>query len=110
MAHLDLTACVERPEPSCRNTLVGATGECVTRSHHEMAIEHGSLAIPESPGEELRVPRARQRGSTRHRRNGRPTSLPPVSTETVAATTGGGTLSGVPGDADEQGDSTYELH
>ena len=55
MIDISLTALVERLEPSCRNALVGATGECVTRGHYEVAVEHVSLAMLESPDEELRA-------------------------------------------------------
>ena len=55
MIDIRLTALVERLEPTCRNALVGATGECVTRGHYEVAIEHVLLAMLESPDEELRA-------------------------------------------------------
>ena len=55
MIDISLTALVERLEPTCRTALVGATGECVTRGHYEVAIEHVSLVMLESPDEELRA-------------------------------------------------------
>ena len=55
MIDISLTALVERLEPACRDALVGATGECVTRGHYEVAIEHVSLAMLERPDEELRA-------------------------------------------------------
>ena len=55
MIDISLTALVERLDPSCRNALVGATGECVTRTHYEVAIEHALLAMLESPDDELRT-------------------------------------------------------
>ena len=55
MIDISLTALVERLEPACRNALVGATGECVTRTHYEVAIEHALLAMLESPDDELRA-------------------------------------------------------
>ena len=55
MIDISLTALVERLEPTCRDALVGATGECVTRGHYEVAIEHVSLAMLERPDEELRA-------------------------------------------------------
>ena len=55
MIDISLTALVERLEPACRDALVSATGECVTRGHYEVAIEHVSLAMLERPDEELRA-------------------------------------------------------
>ncbi len=55
MIDVSLTALVERLEPTCRDALVGATGECVTRGHYEVAIEHVSLAMLERPDEELQA-------------------------------------------------------
>ena len=55
MIDVSLTALVERLEPSCRDALVGATGECVTRGHYEVAIEHVGLAMLERPDEEFRT-------------------------------------------------------
>ena len=55
MIDISLTALVERLEPTCRNALVGATGECVTRGHYEVAIEHVGLSMLERPDEELRT-------------------------------------------------------
>ena len=55
MIDISLTALVERLDPACRDALVGATGECVTRGHYEVAIEHVSLAMLERPDEELRA-------------------------------------------------------
>ena len=55
MIDISLTALVERLEPTCRGALVGATGECVTRTHYEVAVEHALLAMLESPDDELRV-------------------------------------------------------
>ena len=54
MIDVSLTALVERLEPACRHALVGATGECVTQTHYEVAIEHALLTMLESPDEELR--------------------------------------------------------
>ena len=55
MIDISLTALVERLEPTCRSALVGATGECVTRTHYEVAVEHALLAMLESPDDELRA-------------------------------------------------------
>ena len=55
MIDISLTALVERLDPTCRNALVGATGECVTQTHYEVAIEHALLAMLESPDDELRT-------------------------------------------------------
>ena len=53
MIDISLTALVERLDPTCRNALVGATGECVTQTHYEVAIEHVLVAMLEGPDEEL---------------------------------------------------------
>ena len=55
MIDVSLAALVERLEPTCRDALVSATGECVTRGHYEVAIEHVSLAMLERPDEELQA-------------------------------------------------------
>ena len=55
MIDISLTALVERLQPACRNALVGATGECVTQAHYEVAIEHALLTMLDSPDEELRA-------------------------------------------------------
>ena len=55
MIDIRLTALVERLEPTCRNALVGAAGECVTQTHYEVAIEHALLAMLESPDDEFRA-------------------------------------------------------
>ena len=55
MIDIRLTSLVERLEPTCRGALVGATGECVTRTHYEVAVEHALLAMLESPDDELRA-------------------------------------------------------
>ena len=55
MIDISLTALVERLDPACRNALVSATGECVTRTHYEVAIEHALLTMLESPDDECRT-------------------------------------------------------
>ena len=55
MIDVSLTALVERLEPACRTALVGATGECVTHTHYEVAIEHALTAMVERPDGELRA-------------------------------------------------------
>ena len=54
MIDINLTDLVEHLDPSCRNALVGAAGECVARGHYEMAIEHALLLMIEQPDDELR--------------------------------------------------------
>ena len=49
MIDISLTGLVERLDAPCRNALVAATGECVTRTHYEVAIEHALLRMTESP-------------------------------------------------------------
>ena len=53
MIDISLTDLVERLDPACRNAMVGAAGECVARSHYEMAIEHVLLIMLDSPDEEF---------------------------------------------------------
>ena len=55
MIDISVAALVERLDPDCLNALVGATGECVTQTHYEVAIEHALLAMLENPDDELRI-------------------------------------------------------
>lgn len=53
MIDVSLDRLVERLDAPSRNALVAATGECVTRTHYEVAVEHVLLAMLEQPDLEL---------------------------------------------------------
>ncbi|MEM7785658.1 MAG: AAA family ATPase, partial [Planctomycetota bacterium] len=55
MAQVDLKQLISKFNETCRKTLEGATGLCMSRSHFNIEIEHWLFKILEIPGTDLEI-------------------------------------------------------
>ncbi len=53
MIDVNLMNLMDTLEKGCRGAVITATGDCVSRSHYELRIEHVLLAMAENPDDEL---------------------------------------------------------